>query len=447
MTALRSLLSAQKIIGNKHSRTLIYQGGYGSGKSTAGALFVIERALTCAPGAIIGAVAPTYQMLQRVVIDALIRECGVLGIECVHLVSRREIIIGNARIQLASADKPKTLAGPNWVCAWCDEAAQFSQEAIDQVNARLRSDLVKQQQLFLTTTPEGLRTHVQVLIREAETWTTAHPGVPCPTCVVIAPTWSNHHLPSDYIRHMRDVQYANDPAGFMNYLRGIAQDSSGSIYTNLKAANEQPCTDNRGALCVLGWDFNIKWMATTVSWWFPHRSVLHFAGEYITRTASQTTTEEHAAGVVEYLLRNGYAAKWQGKMVNADGSQVAACIDASGAGHHASAAWTDEVAVRNAGFLTKHQGRNPRVKDRINTVQHALATRQVLFDPQKAPETLRAFREHSYDSHGEPQKTWATKAFQCDHYTDAGGYAVCTHLPMRRTPYAPDARFSFQRSA
>ncbi len=408
--------------------SLIYQGGQGSGKSTSGALACILRAAICPPGTLFGAVSPTYQMANRNVLQTLEDECKRLGIPYKWSPGRREFRVLNAVIQITSADRPSAIAG-TWSFAWLDESGQMDTDAFKEVDGRLRGSGLPVPQVFMTSTPNGTRTRQQELIREAEAGA-GHPK--CPVSAVIAPTLINRrHLPPVFLERLLRT-YANNPAGRSNRILGIAADAAGGIYTNLQPRHVRPYKAEQGDQLVLGWDFNVHWMVTTLAAYSPRKHVLHFLGSVTTKGPRGTTTEEHAQEVANAVRKLG-ARFHNGRWLSPDLTQVTACIDASGANRHSSASWTDEMHVKAAGFLPKHAGSNPPVKDRIATVQCALAHDQAFIDPS-ATDLLRAMREHAYDKNGSPQKWSGYKDgdFQADHYTDAAGYAICQYLPMRR---------------
>lgn len=430
MTTLPSLNPAQVIIRNMETPSLIYQGGQGSGKSTSGALACIMRASICPPGTLFGAVSPTYQMANRNVLQTLEDECRRLGLPYKWSPGRREFRVLNAIIQITSADRPSAIAG-TWSFAWLDESGQMDTDAFKEVDGRLRGSGLPIPQVFMTSTPNGTRTRQQELIREAE----AGAGSPkCPVSAVIAPTLINRrHLPPAFLERLVRT-YTNDPAGRSNRILGIAADAAGGIYTNLQQRHVRPYKPAPDDVLVLGWDFNVHWMVTTLAMYSAKQHRLHFLGSVTSKGERATTTEQHARVVHEAVAKTGAAAFHNGQWANkSDLSQVTACIDATGATPDTRASWTDETLVRAAGFRPRHGGSNPRVKDRIEIVQYNLAHDHVFFDPQ-ATDLLRAVREHPYDKDGSPKKWHGYKDgdFQCDHYTDCAGYAICTYLPMRR---------------
>ena len=422
---------AQGIIHNFHTPTLIYQGGQGSGKTTAGAQATILRADKCKPGTLFGAVSPTYQMSNRNVVQTLVDECKRMGIPGKWYSGRREFHVLNAIVQVSSADKPNAIAG-TWSFAWMDESSQMDASAFKEVDGRLRgTGLGDTPQNFLTSTPDGTLTRQQEFIREAQEWK----GDPkdCPVSVVIAPTLINRrNLPASYIERLLRT-YRSDPAGQSNRVLGIAADASGGIYTNLHQRHVKDYAFEQADQIVLGWDFNVHWMVTVICAFRRRTGTLHVLTSVTSQGERPVTTEEHARSVSEEMKRLGICKRANNAWLNLDGTHVQACIDASGKNPHSNSSWTDEQLVRAAGFRPVHNNANPLVKDRIATVQYALA-HDTLFFTRHASDVLRAMREHPYGSDGKPRKWtgWQEGVFQCDHYTDAVGYATCTTLPMRR---------------
>jgi len=151
----------------------LYTGGYGAGKTFAGArkLIVAHLANGC-PSAIY---APTYGDLWRVCVPELCRAIEELGQApkvCPHGSVMRDyphVMLGGQPIIIQSADDPGRIAGYEVGALWVDEGARVPEssdvpqrDAPTQIRARLRHPGAKLG-LFglITTTPEGTETWVQ----------------------------------------------------------------------------------------------------------------------------------------------------------------------------------------------------------------------------------------------------------------------------------------------
>lgn len=394
--------------------------GAGAGKTRAGVLWALERCLRNPPGTRGMVVAPTYPVLRQSTMRAFLDLLDEFGISYGHNKAEHVVTIDSRTIFFRSADNPASLVGADLAWLWLDEAALMDRMVYVRAAQRVRDPRATVRQMLCTSTPEGTRTWMHE--REQRTDVTT----------VRASTMDNAALTQDVLDNLRSI-YANDPAGWRQYVEGIATDLTGNIYTQLSAANVKPYEDPRPTdELVIGWDFNVHCMVSVVGIWRPHCDTLHIVGDHVTETVNGTTTAEHAEALRDALIKSGNARMGDHGLIGAlNMVRVRAYIDASGRQQRSSAAWTDEVAVRNAGFQPRAPAANPLVRDRINTVQHALHQRRLLIDDKRAPRPLRALREHARDRNGEPQKRWVRGDFQADHWADAIGYMTCALLPVR----------------
>jgi hypothetical protein len=74
-----------------------------------------------------------------------------------------------------------------------------------------------------------------------------------------------------------------------------------------------------------------------------------------------------------------------------------------------------------------HGAANPRVEDRVNTVQVLLRDRRITVDAKAAPLLVRSLEQQAYDKSGAP-----SKADDLDHCLDALGYAAHWQFPVGR---------------
>jgi hypothetical protein len=410
----------------------LFEGGVGSGKTTAGAAALVDRCLANPPSVTGLVVAPYYKLLFDPVIKK-IRE--VLDFfEVPHELSEQKMAMrvgppGDQRtILFRSADNPDNLSAINAGYGWMDEAALCSVEAWERFSQRIRDPSATLTQRILTTTPEGTHTWVEALKLAASK------QQPNPLTVVNASSMDNPALTGAYMESLK-LLYADDPDGWRQYVEGVATDARGAIYrVNAGTALAFDRRLLQSGEVVVGWDFNWGWMVTVICVWLPSYGTLHVIGEVVSRDPGGIDTADHAQRVVEQLQRMGLIMPGhpRGLMYQANKPvEIRAYVDASGANRSASSYTTCEAAVRKAGFLVRTEGSNPAVRNRIAAVNRALKTRQLLVDPVGAPEMLQALKSHVRDKHGEPRKNWGPKDFQADHYCDALGYAVWGLMPFR----------------
>lgn len=122
--------------------------GTGGGKSVLGAPWLLAQALSY-PGDEFLALAPTADMLDRVIVPKLLALAAPLGAQ--HLAGRNRIVLPSGSIlHLVSAEKPTRAEGIHARAVWMDEAGQM--DALMWEVARRRVGQ-KSGRILLTTTP------------------------------------------------------------------------------------------------------------------------------------------------------------------------------------------------------------------------------------------------------------------------------------------------------
>ena len=131
---------------------MLFAGGYGAGKTRAGAEKALRLALAN-PGTRGQIVAPTWQMLTRLSLDAFLRACPKQLIAEHHRTERRIELVNGSTVLFGSADRPGALEGTNLAWAWVDEGRLVSSDAWRVIVGRLREARARQLQCVVTTTP------------------------------------------------------------------------------------------------------------------------------------------------------------------------------------------------------------------------------------------------------------------------------------------------------
>ncbi|WP_149739847.1 terminase family protein [Rhizobium sp. RU20A] len=137
-------------------RCWLMMGGRGSGKTRAGAQWVLDLAQT--PGIRIALVAETLGDAREVMVDGV---SGILSVarrpRPVFEASRRRIVWPNGTVaQIFSSEDPESLRGPQFDHAWCDELGKWkhAQETWDMLQFGLR--LGAAPRVLVTTTPRAV---------------------------------------------------------------------------------------------------------------------------------------------------------------------------------------------------------------------------------------------------------------------------------------------------
>lgn len=422
-----------------HVRNIIYEGGMGSGKTSAGAHWLVSRSALNSAAVEGLMVSPSYPNMQQAVLPRIDEVFRTWGIDYGLNWGKKQLVweSGGERrvIWLRSAERAHQISGGNVGFLWMDEPALCSAEAYKRARTRVRDKAAAVRQRLYTGTHEGTRTWFYRLAQRAQ----QRPDM----LLVHATTFDNPWLGEEFYDDILET-YEGDAAGLEQYVLGKARDAQGGIYTKLTDANVARCISPlHGQVCV-GWDFNVGWMVTVLGTFFPgQQPVLHLWGEVVSK--GEVFVEDHAEKVVRALEQAGVRRRWRGQNASIlynpnTGEQVEAHIDASGFRRQTlgnAAAKSDAAVVEAAGFNIRSDRANPYVRNRIAAMQRGFKKRRILIDPEGAPETLQAFKEHSRDKWGNPQKEWSKGDFQLDHYCDAGGY-----LGFGKMPLYPGSQFA-----
>lgn len=135
---------------------VLFCGGVGSGKTTAGALKVIKY-IQQYPGVTGLITANTHSQLTKATLTELFKWLDIFKIKYKYLVNQNVLwVYGEkpTKILCYTMEKPENIAGPNVGWCWQDEASFYKKLAYDKASARVR-DVNGPCQIFKTTTPNG----------------------------------------------------------------------------------------------------------------------------------------------------------------------------------------------------------------------------------------------------------------------------------------------------
>jgi phage terminase large subunit len=176
---------------------VLFNGGRGSGKTTAGALEAIDHALNQQSGLPGIIVAPTYPMLRDASMKEFFDWLNPAMIDQWHKSDKLLRLTNGSEIAFRSADDADSLRGPNRAWLWFDEPRNLrTREAFDVVFAQLR---IGQCKAWLTTTPAGIFHWIYQLFVENPLLNSTY---------IIAKTDENPHLPPAYVANLRS-QYTD----------------------------------------------------------------------------------------------------------------------------------------------------------------------------------------------------------------------------------------------
>jgi phage terminase large subunit len=377
--------------------------GYGSGKSQAAVARIAIKALQYRKMDF-GFVEPTFDLVRLIAwprFEEMLTEWGVN-----YRLNKADSIMtleNESQIIFRSADNPARLVGFEIADGIIDEADTLRPDQANDVwikmlgRCRQKKPDGEPNTLAAVSTPEGFGFMY-------ERWgKNPKEGYE----LIKASTWSNPYLPDGYVDQLKSTYSSSQLAA---YLDGeFVNLTSGSVYPEFnRALNASRETIKKDDVLHVGMDFNVTNMSAVIHVLRadePH-AVMELTGIYDTPTMTQ-------------VLKDRYK-----------GHRIMVYPDASGnARKTVNASESDHAILRAAGFQVMTNARNPRVKDRILSVNHLIHSqgeRRYRVNPETCPSLVEALEKQAYDNNGEPDKK---SGF--DHVVDAIGYFVVYRYPIQ----------------
>lgn len=202
-------------------RFWMFLGGRGSGKTRAGAEWIIEKARKN-PKERIGLIAPTAADVRDTMLEG---PSGILTISPPwfmpkHFASKQKLVWPNGASALTrSADQPERIRGPNFSTVWMDELRAWRRiEAYDMVNFALR--IGSHPQACVTTTSRPLPVIKDLISRDGDD-----------VVLTKGSTYRNRlNLAPDFFREMKK-KYEGTRLGRQELYAEILDDIEGALWT------------------------------------------------------------------------------------------------------------------------------------------------------------------------------------------------------------------------
>lgn len=378
--------------------------GYGAGKSQAGVVRILLRALQY-PGMSFAFVEPTFDLVRLIAWPRFEELLDAWGIDYSLNKSESIMTLGNgSRIIFRSADNPARLVGFEVADALVDEADVLSHKDAQEVwvkmlgRARQKKPDGAVNSVSCVSTPEGFKWMYETFEKNKR------PGYE----LIRAPTASNPFLPDGYLDQLKATYPANL---LLAYTQGeFVNLTAGSVYPEfdraLNATNETPQPNET---LHVGMDFNVSHGA----------AVIHVLRDGCPVAVDELVDVFDTPAMVR-LLTDRFKSKGHPLMIYPDAS--------GGNRKSNNASESDLSLLRQAGFQVCVNSRNPAVKDRVlsfNQQIHKDGVRRYRVNPDKCPHLVESLEKQAYDKHGEPDKTSGL-----DHVLDAAGYFVVYKFPI-----------------
>ena len=410
----------------------LFVGGYGCGKSEILVNNAIRDILEF-PGCKVGIYAPTLDLLSLNVMPRIEQELTLMGIGFrMNKMAKIMYLPGDRQFIFRSMDNPARIVAYEVYCSHVDEAdlmstAQKGELVWNRIIARNRqvrpdSNGNKHPDHFnmvsAYTTPEGFKfTYTR--------WKKA-PGEGYK--YVAAPTSSNWTLDESFIKNLMDTY---TPEQCKAYLMGIWTNIfTGSVYSYFDRSRHHTnrvLMPSEPMLC--GCDFNYG--GSCVSIYVPKMDqkrdedgqLMERRGIPIMEEVGLDLVDEFAAHDTEQMvitLQDEYR-----------GHGITMFPDASGKSNSSNASISDIAMLKEAGFGIKAKSVNPRITDRINSIQRLLYKDLFSINVDTCPKTTEAMEEHAYsDTTGLPDKFSGPAT--TDDRNDSMGYCPAFKYPIKK---------------
>jgi len=370
-----------------------FVAGFGSGKSYVATLKCIQKKLEN-PTLTVAYYLPNYGLIRDIAWDKFPMLLHEMGYTFRINKSDKEIIIdGAGKIIFRSMDNPDTIIGYETFYSLIDECdilpMDKMENAYNKILARNRQKhpTGEPNRLDIVGTPEGFKFFYKRYVKEFNKDT---------DLLVRASTYSNKHLPIDYIDTLKQ-QY---PSNLIEaYLNGhFVNLTSGNIYSYYDRARHHSGRKIRDTdVLHIGQDFNTGGCVSII---FVIDDDIPIAVDEVVSKDTFTVVTNLQARYPEHT--------------------IVIYPDASGASNKTSAQRTDLQILKDGGYVIRAKAKNPAVQDRINSANSLFDHNTIKVNEDSCPRLAEALEQHSWDEKGEPEKF--NGGGTVDDFTDAMGY-------------------------
>jgi hypothetical protein len=385
----------------------LFIGGYGSGKTEA-LLSCVLRDILLYPSARIGIYVPVFDQIRLNIAPRLVEKLSMLRRPVEYNRSEQLVSIKGlpAQVIMRSMDNPARIVGYEVFRSHIDEMETMrpeqTEDAWTKIIARNRQKAGGANQVRVYTTPDagfGF-THRNWAKQDDPDYQ-----------YIRAPSYSNPHLPADYVDSLRK-SYSPDLAEA--FIEGIwCNINSGSVYPSFDRVRNASSETVRGSEQInVGMDFNVQRGCAVI---------------FVKRGHDIHAVDE---------IHNAYDTPEQIRILKEryPHNPIVIYPDQTGRNRKSSnATETDFTQLKTAGFRVREDFRvNMTIKERVQATNSALYNEageaRVFVNVERCPHLTTALEQQCYTENGTPDKSPPNY----DDIADAFGYHVAREFPIKR---------------
>lgn len=434
--------SQTKFIEDETSKGLAFVTGFGGGKTFVLVTKMVKIKLKF-PEADLLYLLPVYSMFRDILFPTLVEVLEGSGIGYKINKTTGEIFFdAGGRVILKSMDNPDSIVGMNVFAVLLDELDTLPHDKAWQVwikglaRARKKINIMEQyegedgnlqtrikideegkemeyeNQMIVGSTPEGYRLLYKLFEKEK----------PDNYTLIQASGYENTNLPKDYYDNLKQIYPEELVEAYIN--GKFVNMAVGAVY---KEYDRERCDTDAiyrdGEELHISIDFNVMNMNAVV---FAEREPL-FTGNPLFEYEGFNTFHavKHLHGIVDTpelieVIRNRYPR-----------SPIYCYPDASGKNASSKGFTTSDISLlKKAGFHCKYPNKNPRVLERVQSVNSALKVGLIYVNVRECDKVAEALEQQVYNKNTElPEKSSGSSI---DDINDSFGYFIHNKFPIKR---------------
>ena len=391
----------------KKARIKAYVGGFGSGKTHTflHTTFINLVTKVNKDGKSNGLILyPTYNLADSVFVEPFKEILERNGVAYTYNIASHKFRTIYGDIQIYQTRYPQRIVGASYTYVGIDELDienfKTAEVSVQKALGRLRG--CDDAELYITTTPEGFGYTYHLMVEEYND----------NKLLVHGRTTDNKYLPESYIQSLRDNY---DEKLLRAYIDGeFVNLTQGQTYYGFKRdIHVKECKYNPNLPIRIGMDFNNDPLSSTISQIQPSGKV-HVINEVrLSHGGDGDLPTQRMCDTIRTMYPNNL---------------YYAYPDATGAAKNSSARYSDISIIRQNKFIVKVAHINPRVINRVNSVNNQLSKNNIIVDPK----CKGLIKDLEQVSNKEGTREIDKSNQHLTHLSDAFGYFINWEYPVTK---------------